>query len=280
MKSNYYYDTEFLEGIQPKKFLGLFPIKTKPTIDLISIAIVSDDNRELYEISNEFNLKEAWNRFQIETQSGDARNIFPEGKKVYWIRENVLRPIFEELQKRYYDQADRLHSLAMTVRHVEFCYRDLKFLIKMYGKSNAQISGLIMRFVIDPKGELLNDCYACFLDEYYDALKKIEDIEPVFYGWYSAYDHVVFCWLFGKMLDLPESFPMYTRDMKQILDEKPALWNTDTHVNNGNLAAGCDPGVSTWKEHPNYPKQENEHDALSDARWNKKLHKFIIDHCK
>ena len=39
------------------------------------------------------------------------------------------------------------------------------------------------------------------------------------YGYYSAYDHVVFSWLFGKMIDLPEGFPMYTIDLKQTLDE-------------------------------------------------------------
>ena len=36
----YFYDTEFLEGTQKKRFgLGT----TKPTIDLISIGIVSED---------------------------------------------------------------------------------------------------------------------------------------------------------------------------------------------------------------------------------------------
>ena len=29
------------------------------------------------------------------------------------------------------------------------------------------------------------------------------------------------------------------------------------------------------KEQPNYPKQENCHNALDDARWNKKLYEFL-----
>jgi hypothetical protein len=58
---NYYLDTEFLEGIQSKSFLGIQYGKTKPTIDLISIGIVSGDCREYYAISNEFNLKEGYN---------------------------------------------------------------------------------------------------------------------------------------------------------------------------------------------------------------------------
>jgi len=30
------------------------------------------------------------------------------------------------------------------------------------------------------------------------------------------------------------------------------------------------------EEHPDYPKQENEHNAIEDARWNKELHKFLL----
>jgi hypothetical protein len=61
----YYIDTEFLEGTQSKKLLGITYGQTKPTIDLISIGIVAEDGREYYAISKDFNLKEAWNRFEI-----------------------------------------------------------------------------------------------------------------------------------------------------------------------------------------------------------------------
>ena len=54
----YFIDTEFLEGTQ-KKWFG----ETKPTIDLISIGIVGEDGREYYAISKDFNIKEAWNRY-------------------------------------------------------------------------------------------------------------------------------------------------------------------------------------------------------------------------
>ena len=55
----YFLDTEFIEGTQ-KSWFG---INTKPTIDLISIGIVAEDGREYYAISKDFNLKEAWNRY-------------------------------------------------------------------------------------------------------------------------------------------------------------------------------------------------------------------------
>ncbi len=56
----YFYDCEFLEGTQ-KTWTGV----SLPTIDLISIGIVSEDDRKYYAISKDFNLKEAWNRYDL-----------------------------------------------------------------------------------------------------------------------------------------------------------------------------------------------------------------------
>ena len=46
------------------------------------------------------------------------------------------------------------------------------------------------------------------------------DPAPVFWGYYGAYDWVAFCSCFGAMIDLPAHFPMYLRDLKQVLDER------------------------------------------------------------
>lgn len=83
------------------------------------------------------------------------------------------------------------------------------------------------------------------------AFMDPEKYGPVeLWGYYSAYDHVVFCQLFGSMIDLPKGFPMYTRDLKQWCDQL------------GN---------------PRLPKQEkNEHHALADARWNKQVYEFLM----
>lgn len=64
--------------------------------------------------------------------------------------------------------------------------------------------------------------------------------KPEFWAYYADYDWVVLCQLFGRMIDLPKGWPMYCRDLKQLCD---SLGN------------------------PKLPKQENEHDALHDARW-------------
>ena len=46
------------------------------------------------------------------------------------------------------------------------------------------------------------------------------DPSPEFWGYYADYDWVVFCQIFGAMIDLPKGWPMYCRDLKQLCDEK------------------------------------------------------------
>lgn len=237
---DYYLDTEFLEGSQ-KKLFG----KTKPTIDLISIGIVSEDDREYYAISKDFNLKEAWNRYDLDHGSGDQRNRPP--RKIYWIRENILKPIFKEL---WYEKCH-----LQNLHHVtnDFTYKNLKKLISLYGKTNKQIASEVFDFT----------------GTYQDS-GGLTDNNKQFYGYYADYDWVVFAWLFGKMIDLPEGFPMYCKDLKQLLDEK-ILSNYTEEVR----IKGFKENLKWVKKLDIYPKQEDEHNALSDARWNKKLHEFI-----
>jgi len=66
------------------------------------------------------------------------------------------------------------------------------------------------------------------------------DSRPEFWGYYSDYDWVIFCWQFGRMIDLPNHFPMYCRDLIQLIDSLGELVKEQT---------------------------EAEHDALADARW-------------
>jgi hypothetical protein len=76
-----------------------------------------------------------------------------------------------------------------------------------------------------------------------------DDQAPEFWAYYADYDWVVFCWLFGRMIDLPKGFPMFCRDIKQ--------WAVDL----GN---------------PKLPDQDGtEHHALADARWNREAWEFL-----
>ena len=248
----YFLDTEFLEGTQ-KKWFG----QTKPTIDLISIGIVAEDGREYYAISKDFNLKEAWNRFQRKEQTMfEKQNAF-KGKKEYWIRDNVLKSIYTELEKKEIDNykgfTDPIYDLELS-----FNYSCLKRLIKKYGKSNKQIAEDIKDFVFKGQGQKIRF-----------------DNSIQFYGYYSDYDWVVFCWLFGKMIDLPIGFPMYCNDLKQILDERAKRWLGSIPQHSCVFCDDFDSKLDSIKSCKDYPKQTNEHNALADAKWNFELYKFL-----
>ncbi len=78
----------------------------------------------------------------------------------------------------------------------------------------------------------------------------LSDQKPEFWGYYADYDWVVFCQLFGSMVNLPKGWPMYCRDLKQLCD---SLGN------------------------PKLPKQTStEHNALADAKWNRVVYEFLI----
>jgi hypothetical protein len=88
-----------------------------------------------------------------------------------------------------------------------------------------------------------------------DEVRSFCDVEkygkPEFWGYYSAYDHVVLCQIFGAMVNLPKDWPMYTRDIKQLADQL------------GN---------------PQLPPQETtKHHALNDARWTMECWKFLTN---
>jgi hypothetical protein len=104
---------------------------------------------------------------------------------------------------------------------------------------------------------------------------------PEFYGYYSDYDWVVFCWMFGTMMELPNGFPMYCKDLKQMLDEKVERLNLYYYKDILGKSSEVD-RPATFKEKlekikalATYPAQKNEHNALDDAKWNYNLFNFI-----
>ena len=209
----YFIDTEFQE--HKKKILFS---KSIDTIDLISIGIVAEDKREYYAICNEFDIKAAWNN--------------------KWLRENVIAPIAFEIQSDIYPEVvEDFGNFNNWYGHftrsrggVKRLFNIAKKVINEHGKSKEQIAGEIIKFT---------------------SKSPFQIIPKEFYAYYADYDWVVFCWLFGRMIDLPKGFPKYCRDLKQMLDEK------------GN---------------PDFRKavpKANEHNALADAKWNLKLYNFI-----
>lgn len=153
-----------------------------------------------------------------------------------WVKDNVIA----KLPERYVDFHDspRLKQEALL------------------WKSNKRIADEIIQFVNHPKPTVLDN--------------------PEFYAYYADYDWVVFCSLFGRMIDLPAGFPMYCKDLKQMLDEKSKYWiGKSTLERTQCMGTDITKDIVDIKSHPNYPKKENEHSALDDAKWNFELYKFL-----
>jgi hypothetical protein len=72
--------------------------------------------------------------------------------------------------------------------------------------------------------------------------------EPEFWGYFADYDWVAFCWLFGKMVDLPDRFPKFCMDIKQYM------------IHLGFRKSDIPVTLPT-----------REHNALDDARWNMRV---------
>ena len=46
-----------------------------------------------------------------------------------------------------------------------------------------------------------------------------DDANPRFWAYFADYDWVNFCWLFGRMMELPKRFPKFCLDLKQTMAE-------------------------------------------------------------
>lgn len=243
----YYLDTEFITGF--KKDISFLPTignwnKNQFYIQLVSIGIVAEDGREYYAISNEFN-----------------PNLADD-----WVKENVL----SKLPNRRVGFHDSPRGKQET----------------LYYKSNKIIANEIINF-IDARYVDINDKSKGFMYPSEKIPNAISSKNVSFYAYYADYDWVVFCSLFGKMIDLPNGFPMYCRDLKQVFDEKQEYWASLTEdqrtsniyrISKKIRSEGKKPIYSTevnLKHLSFYPVQENEHNALDDAKWNKELDEFL-----
>lgn len=231
----YFLDQEFVERFH-KPWLG----KSRHIIDLISIGIVAEDCREYQAISNEYRYKDA----------------------SPWVRQNIILPLY-------------LNTVHGDARN----HYDVHNFHLHYGKRNWQIAREIDLFVNPIRGEMFDPWPVNFeylakhnCKEFDDGIGgKYMRAQPDFYGYYADYDWVLLCSLFGTMMNLPEGFPMYCIDMKQMLDSK-----AKARYKCGDNKSSIELAVAHMKTHPDYPKQSNEHDAISDARWNRDLYNFLM----
>lgn len=169
-------------------------------------------------------------------------NEFDESLADDWVKENVISKL------EYWQKLDASTSI---------CHRGVNS--KKFGKSIIEIRNEVVKL-------LGGGC-----DEYSPKLYVPKETE--IYAYFADYDWVVFCNLFGRMIDLPEGMPMYCKDLKQYLDD---FAKKEAESNN----ISFETALKAIKESQKYPKQENEHSALDDARWNYKLFKFLTNKIK
>ena len=84
--------------------------------------------------------------------------------------------------------------------------------------------------------------------------------KPEFWAYFADYDWVALCQLYGTMMDLPEGWPKWCRDLKQLQDD---FLQVDL------IARG-------YPSAYDLPAQENEHHALADALWTKKAYDRLM----
>jgi hypothetical protein len=164
----YWYDCEFLEDGR--------------TIDLISIGIVAEDDRELYLVNEKAGRGKLYNR--IRQHPWLMSNVVPHlplaGKA-----NSPLVIAFMEVAGAFTLDPDSLAVVSLD--HIRKAVRDF----------------------IQPK-RIWDD----------DPEHPVE-IKPVeLWAWCGAYDHVVLMQLFGPMIKKPEWFPSYTHDFQHLLDER------------------------------------------------------------
>jgi hypothetical protein len=77
------------------------------------------------------------------------------------------------------------------------------------------------------------------------AVRGFVGPDPEFWAYYASYDWVALCQLYGTMMDLPEGWPKFCLDIKQVA-----------------YLAGS----------PSLQRPEGgDHHALADAQWNKRI---------
>jgi hypothetical protein len=212
-----FYDTEFIEDGK--------------SIILISIGMVTDDGREYYAVNGDLD---------------DATNHDPDLRGGYigktpwdrimaepWLVKNVVPslPLRDRKQLDRYLTGVPIFAPRPVLDHVRLDHTDTS---------------------VKPRQVIANE-----VRDFLRAARPVEaDGKPAddveLWAWYGAYDHVALCWLWGRMIDLPDGVPMWTNDLRQ---ERHRLGN------------------------PEMPTQEaGEHNALEDARHNRTMALFLDDY--
>jgi hypothetical protein len=84
-----------------------------------------------------------------------------------------------------------------------------------------------------------------------DEIKEFVGPNPEFWGYFSAYDWIILCQLYGRMLDVPNGWPHLCMDVKQL-----------SVLLQRNI----------WQ-----PETDNVHNALNDALWTRDAYYALVN---
>jgi hypothetical protein len=169
-------------------FLDTEFIEDGQTIELISIGVVSDDGHELYLCNSDCDL----------SRSGD------------WVRAHVLPHLPEkkwELRKDPWFSMMRRHKDAGHCYYLSSRQCSRAHLVRpAYGEAEIVPKPLLpWATKLDLRSHL-----CAFIQEHTPKGNR-----PEFWMYHGAYDWVVVCQLFGRMIDLPSGWPHHFMDLKQ-----------------------------------------------------------------
>lgn len=82
--------------------------------------------------------------------------------------------------------------------------------------------------------------------------------KPEWWAYMGAYDWVALSQLYGPLVNRPEGWPFYVKDVRQVFEQAGMDWCSSEQ----------------W-----VPAPANEHHALADAEWTKALWERIQEHC-
>lgn len=181
------------------------------TIMLISIGMVAADGREYYAVNADMD------QFEVQRRDWLLENVWPQLPRV----------------SRFVDHAE---SVVASPPHNERLDMSVACVKPKWVIANEVRDFILKGYDPTDDTEWGGDLVATLSSH----------VPPKLYAYFGAYDHVALAQLYGPMIDLPPGIPMFTHEIKQLIED----------------AVSKDPGFEL-------PKQgSGAHNALSDARWN------------
>lgn len=159
------------------------------------------------------------------------------------------------LDTEFDETAERLFLISLALRAEDG--RELYLISTSFSRElcNPWIKANVLpRLVTDSTTSAI----ALPIEEFKIKIEEFVGLDPdsEFWGWVSAYDWVLFCRLWGRMMDIPSSYPYVCNDLRALT--QIILQSEDLH-----------------KMADEVPKGADAHNALVDARWIEKVHEWF-----